>query len=166
MQQQLHQTHNICNGPIGPIGPSSPSRSLSPNAMSLGIQSDPYYFPNMGLGMYPPQYNGARNLFDSSHFHPDSGNMYPPNGQNKFSSFVDGPNYYGVPQTQSNQMKNVAPNMNGPTNLPNQLNGNNNPAPKSPIASPGGNQDNSKLLDNLNSFYSNSGPYHQLLVAN
>lgn len=83
MQQQLHHSHGPTapNNHFGPIGSSSPSRSLSPNPLALGIgQNDPFYFPNIGLGMYPQFNGGPRNIFDS-HFHQEANGLYA-NGAN------------------------------------------------------------------------------------
>lgn len=149
MQQQLHHSHG--NGHLGPIGPSSPSRSLSPNPLAIGLQNDPYFFQNVGMGMYP-QFGGPRNMFDSPHFHHDN-NVYT-NGPNKFTPYLEQQNFYGMgPQNQN------GPNLTTPATA-------NSNAPQTPVSSPGSNQENNKLLDGLNSFYSNPGPYQHLLVAN
>lgn len=156
MQQQLHHSHG--NGHLGPIGgPSSPSRSLSPNPLAIGLPNDPYFFQNVSnMGMYP-QFNGPRNMFDSPHFHHDT-NVYS-NGPNKFSTYMEPQNFYGINGPQSNASS---------PNTANVANGaaNNNSSVQTPVSSPGSNSDNNKLLDGLNSFYTNPGPYQHLLVAN
>lgn len=156
MQQQLHHSHG--NGHLGPIGgPSSPSRSLSPNPLAIGPQNDPYFFQNVSsMGMYPP-FNGPRNMFDSPHFHHDT-NVYS-NGPNKFSTYMEPQNFYGINGPPSNAASpNAANNANGTANIA---------SVQTPVSSPGSNQDSNKLLDGLNSFYTNpGGPYPHLLVAN
>ncbi|KAG4077828.1 hypothetical protein HA402_013762 [Bradysia odoriphaga] len=156
MQQQLHHSHGHANGHLGPIGTSSPSRSLSPNPLTLNSVQDPYFFPNNGMGMYPPQFNGPRNMFDSPHFpHPSDTSMYSNGGPGgKFSPYLEPHNYYGMGPQQGNAgpMSGNGPSVNGNA--------------QTPVSSPGSNPDNSKLLDGLNSFYSSPGPYQHLLVAN
>lgn len=239
MQQQLHHSHNghatpNANGHLGPIGPVSPARSLSPNPLSVaimnggsnggnlssvGMSSDPYYFPSSntnGSNIYSPQQYGRNNLFDSNSVANGANNHYsnsgPGNGiytnsysgianGGKYSPFLDTNNFYGLTQQQQHQSGNgmnaigsssphglnsmsnghhpslnsamngvngvigsgVANSNNGSVNLP------------APIGSPGsgtnsdlnsGSTTGSKLLDGMNSFYSNSGPYQHLLVAN
>lgn len=156
MQQQIHHSHG--NGHLGPIGgPASPSRSLSPNPLAVGLPNDPYFFQNVsGMGMYPPFNGGPRNMFDSPHFHHDT-NVYS-NGPNKFSSYMEPQNFYNLAGPQ--QSNAASPNnaaQNGTTA---------NASAPTPVSSPGSNPDSSKLLDGLPSFYSNSGPYQHLLVAN
>lgn len=190
MQQQLHHSHGHSNGHLGPIGTASPSRSISPNPLNMnGVQDQGYYFPNNGMGMYPP-FNGPRNMFESPHYAPhpsEPTNMYPGNnvGNNvgngmgngpagKFSPYLDAPhNYYGMNGVGGNGgvvNNGIVQPLNGPSNLSTSstLNGPNNGtnAQTPGGGSPGSNQDNSKLLDGLNSFYSNPGPYQHLLVAN
>uniref|UniRef100_A0A0K8TPR1 Putative anti-proliferation factor btg1/tob n=1 Tax=Tabanus bromius TaxID=304241 RepID=A0A0K8TPR1_TABBR len=206
MQQQLHHSHGPANGHFGPIGPSSPSRSLSPNPLALGLQNDPFYFPNISMGMYP-QFGGPRNMFES-HFHPESNGIYgtAANGQGKFSSYIEPHGFYGMNTQQQQQQQQQQTNGNGNnstlapnvanvangninTSTGNNANSNNNnnnvntnnnnnnssavvsngsaSSQVTPISSPGSNQEsNSKLIDGLNSFYSNAGPYQHLLVAN
>lgn len=166
MQQQLHHSHGGIH-----LGPSSPSRSLSPNPLALGLPNDPYFFQNVNMGMYgPPAFNGSgqppRNMFDSPQFHHETNNMC---GPNKFNgSYLEPHNFYNN--------VNVQQNINGGGSVPNigggiggGSSGNigiNQTASVTPVSSPGSNPDNAKLLDGLNSFYSNPGPYQQLLVAN
>lgn len=159
MQQQLHHSHGHANGHLGPIGTSSPSRSLSPNPLTLSSVQDPYFFPNNGMGMYPPQFNGPRNMFDSPQFpHPSDTSMYSNGPGGKFSPYLEPHNYYGMGPQQGNAGPMSAGNSNGPS-----VNGTN---AQTPVSSPGSNPDSSKLLDGLNSFYSSPGPYQHLLVAN
>lgn len=192
MQQQLHHSHggNNTNGHLGPIGPSSPSRSLSPNPLAIGLPNDPYFFQNVGMGMYPPFTNGngggagnnggnniggntgPRNMFDSPHFHHDN-NMYTPGGPNKFSAYIEPNNFYNLSSGgHNNQPPNQQQQQNGHNTSctispPTIMQNNQNNQSTTPVSSPGSNQDNnSKLLDGLNSFYSNPGPYQHLLVAN
>lgn len=139
MQQQFHHSHGPAapNNHFGPIGPSSPSRSLSPNPLGLGIgQNDPFYFPNIGMGLYP-QFNGHRNIFDS-HFHAEAngifngsnnsnivnpGNGSTQNGHGKFSSYIEPHGFYGLnnPQLPLQQNGN-SNNINGGGNLNNNTN--------------------------------------------
>lgn len=131
MQQQFHHSHGPAapNNHFGPIGPSSPSRSLSPNPLGLGIgQNDPFYFPNIGMGLYP-QFNGHRNIFDS-HFHADTNGIFngsnnttnpcngtTQNGHAKFSSYIEPHGFYGLnnqlPQQQPLQQNGNSNNLNG-----------------------------------------------------
>lgn len=181
MQQQLHHSHSHPNGHLGPIGTSSPSRSLSPNPLAMNGVQDPYFFQNGGIGLYPPFNGGPRNMFDSTtHFpHPaDAATMYS-NGPGKFSPYLEQHNFYGMGPQQANgqAIGSVAAAAAssagiGQTNIGGgggSSNGGMNAiggASQTPVNSPGSNQDNTKLLDGLNSFYSNPGPYQHLLVAN
>lgn len=189
MQQQLHHSHGHTNGHLGPIGTASPSRSISPNPLSMngGVQ-DPYYFPNNGMSMYQPYNAGPRNMFDSPHFPHPSDNIYANNGggpASKYSPYLEQHNFYGMNGSGNaggainisangggGQLQlNGGQNGGGPSSSL-QLNGNggcpsnNGVNAQTPVSSPGSNQDSSKLLDGLNSFYSNPGPYQHLLVAN
>lgn len=193
MQQQLHHSHSHPNGHLGPIGTSSPSRSLSPNPLAMNGVQDPYFFQNGGINIYPPYNNGGpRNMFDTTtHFsHPaDAGTMYTNGGgggPGKFSPYLEQHNYYGMGgQQPSNGVGGGGGGIGGPvgsisgssgigqTNnggigggIGNGIGSMGGTSPQTPINSPGANQDNSKLLDGLNSFYSNPGPYQHLLVAN
>lgn len=182
MQQQLHHSHGPSSNHFGPIGPASPSRSLSPNPLALGLQNEPFYFPNINMGMYP-QFGGPRHMFDS-HFHPEANGLY--NGPGKFSSYIEPHGFYGLNNQQQAPLNGPTPNATGtsnnnqsgntPTSVVannNNNNSNNNSSSQgpisstqsTPISSPGASQD-SKLMDGLNSFYSNAGPYQHLLVAN
>lgn len=177
MQQQLHHSHGGVH-----LGPSSPSRSLSPNPLALGLPNDPYFFQNVNMGMYgPPAFNGSggggnggqqpRNMFDSPQFHHDTNNMC---GPNKFNgSYLEPHNFYNNVSVQQNisgggggggggsVLPNIGANGSSGGNI-----GINQTASVTPVSSPGSNPDNAKLLDGLNSFYSNPGPYQHLLVAN
>lgn len=190
-----HGHSNGYLGPIGTSSPSR-SISPNPMGMNgtSGVQ-DPYFFPSNGMtnggGMYSTQFNGPpRNMFDSPHFaqHP-SDTLYPGGGGGggstsgggggKYSPYLE-PHFYGGMNggnMTGNNTGIVGQISNGPGNTGssssnglsigqsnNSANGNNS---QTPVSSPGSsNQDNSKLLDGLNSFYSNPGPYQHLLVAN
>ncbi|XP_023305501.2 protein Tob1 [Lucilia cuprina] len=114
-QQQIHHGHGHSpNGGsgqpgnhFGPIGPVSPARSLSPNPLSLGLtqngtaaNGDPFYFPNMAMGMYPQFNNHHRNLFDT-HFHADNNGLYGHGnngvtGHGKFNNYLEPHGFYGM----------------------------------------------------------------------
>lgn len=188
MQQQLHHSHSHPNGHLGPIGASSPSRSLSPNPLAMNGVQDPYFFQNGGINLYPPYNGGQRNMFDTTtHFsHPsDAATMYTNGGggggPGKFSPYLEQHNYYGMGGPQQTNggpigsVNAISPTSSGigQTNNGGGIVGGMNgigsiggTSPQTPINSPGANQDNAKLLDGLNSFYSNPGPYQHLLVAN
>lgn len=117
-------------------------------------------------------------------------------GPGKFSPYFDQHNYYGMgggsQQTNvggpigSISGSSITSSVIGQTNNGGSINGNGGgggggsvvvgggagissmggTSPQTPINSPGANQDNTKLLDGLNSFYTNPGPYQHLLVAN
>ncbi|XP_075158801.1 transducer of ERBB2 [Haematobia irritans] len=114
-QQQIHHGHghspNGAGGPVqpgshfGPIGPVSPARSLSPNPLSLGLGQngggDPFYFPNMTIGMYPQFNNHHRNLFDATHFHgTESNGLFAPTnngvGHGKFNNYLEPHSFYNM----------------------------------------------------------------------
>lgn len=171
MQQQLHHSHGGVH-----LGPSSPSRSLSPNPLALGLPNDPYFFQNVNMGMYgPPAFNNGsgqppRNMFESPQFHHESNNMC---GPNKFNgSYLEPHNFYNNVGVQQNINGGggggggSVPNIGGGIGGGSSGIGINQTASVTPVSSPGSNPDNAKLLDGLNSFYSNPGPYQHLLVAN
>lgn len=146
MQQQLHYSNG--SGHLGTVCPSSPSRSLSPNP--LAIQNDPYFIQN-GLGMHQSFGSSLRNMFDSSQFHTEN-NVYP-NSTNKYVPFMEPPNFYSIGPQQSGLINTTTSSTNSTM-------------PSATVNSPGTNQENKKILDSLNSIYSNRGPYQHLLVAN
>lgn len=192
MQQQLHHSHgHNTAGHLGAIGQSSPSRSLSPNPLAIGLQNDPFFFPNVNMGMYP-SFGAPRNMVDPSHYYQDVSNMYNATSPGKYSSYLEPhTNMYngmngGLNQASPNgSAGSVAANSGAPsanqsagggsggglcasvsgsvsTNAPTSAA----QTPQTPVSSPASNGDNTKLLDSLNSFYTNSGPYQHLLVAN
>lgn len=118
------------------------------------------------MGMYgPPAFNSGgqqqRNMFDSPQFHHESNNMC---GPNKFNgSYLEPHNFYNNVGVQQNAVPIGGGGGNGGGSSGNI---GMNQASVTPVSSPGSNPDNAKLLDGLNSFYSNPGPYQHLLVAN
>lgn len=111
--------------------------------------------------------------------------MYANNGgvpASKYSPYLEQHNFYGM-NGSGNSIGITANGGGGQLQLNGGLNGggpssslqlngngggpsNNGVNAQTPVSSPGSNQDSSKLLDGLNSFYSNPGPYQHLLVAN
>ncbi|XP_059618823.1 protein Tob1-like [Phlebotomus argentipes] len=174
MQQQLHHSHNHngnSNGNhLGPIGPASPSRSISPNPLTLGLGNDPYFFQNLNMGMYP-QFGGPRSVFgDSGHFGAPPQDMYS-SPMSKFNSYQEPHNFYGSGGLSSGQQGVMGGGLSGSPSA--GLSADAPTAPGSGSASgqgaeggSPGTSDSAKLLDGLNSFYSNAGPYQHLLVAN
>ncbi|GAB0099437.1 protein BTG1 [Sergentomyia squamirostris] len=176
MQQQLHHNHNATNGNhLGPIGPASPSRSISPNPLALGLGNDPYFFQNLNMGttMYP-QFGGPRGMFgDSGHFsgngsagHPPA-DMYSPPMGGKFNSYQEPHNFYGGAGLSNGQQGVVGGG--ATTNSADMPTGGSAGLGSGPTAdgnSPNTTDNAAKLLDGLNSFYTNAGPYQHLLVAN
>ncbi|XP_043949577.1 putative per-hexamer repeat protein 5 isoform X2 [Drosophila biarmipes] len=136
MQQQMHHGHGVVStgggssvsGAFGGLDAVSPARSLSPNPMSLGgnqsqnqvgganatgTSADPFYYPNMAIGLYP-QFGNPRSLFESHFSATDSLGLYvggagvtapgvgaagaanAGNGvANKYSTYLE-PCYYGA----------------------------------------------------------------------
>lgn len=161
------------------------------NLTNNGMQ-DTYYFsgPNAAIGsnLYTPHQFGRNNLFDSkgpsTHF-PTA--TYSNGFGHMGSSFLDPNNFYGIgngPAQQHNNAGVIGPiggiSSTGSHNGSLQLNGgalninNSGGSPQTPNNSPGSTSNSmenssssgSKLLDGINSFYSNQGPYQHLLVAN
>uniref|UniRef100_A0A1L8DMU1 Putative anti-proliferation factor btg1/tob n=1 Tax=Nyssomyia neivai TaxID=330878 RepID=A0A1L8DMU1_9DIPT len=176
-QQQLHHTHshNGTNGNhLGPIGPASPSRSISPNPLNIGLGSDPYFFQNLNMSMYP-QFGGPRSVFgDSGHFGSHPPDMYS-SPMGKFNSYQEPHNFYGnggQTNTQAGVVGGGAGGMSGSPSggttadatVPSNAAGG--AATQSTEGTSPSNSDSARLLEGLNSFYNNAGPYQHLLVAN
>ncbi|XP_034489546.1 protein Tob1 isoform X2 [Drosophila innubila] len=117
MQQQLHHGHGsaAAAAAFGGLDAVSPARSLSPNPLALGAAgnqsnastgnngADPFYYPNMAMGLYP-QYNGQRNLYEP-HFNADAGNLgLIAGGSNTFSTYLE-PCYFTNGQQQQQQLE-------------------------------------------------------------
>lgn len=174
-QQQLHHSHNHngSNGNhLGPIGPASPSRSISPNPLTLGLGSDPYFFQNLNMSVYP-QFGGPRSVFgDSGHFGGHPPDMYS-SPMGKFNSYQEPHNFYGAGGLSTGQQGVVGAG-GGLANSPSAATTTDTNAASGAAAgstqnaegSSPGTSDSAKLLDGLNSFYTNAGPYQHLLVAN
>lgn len=152
---------------------------------------DPYFFSgsnstSMASNLYPPQQYGRSNMFDSngasSHF-PASG--YTNGFGNVGSSFLEPNNFYGMGSAQQQQTGAVGAiggmgsviSHGALSNGQLQLNGSSLSVSSSSVSaltainSPGSSANNpdqtsNNLLDGMNSFYSNQGPYQHLLVAN
>ncbi|XP_017064652.1 putative GPI-anchored protein pfl2 [Drosophila eugracilis] len=125
MQQQMHHSHGVVpsagssvSAAFAGLDAVSPARSLSPNPLSLsggnpnqsatGTSADPFYYPNMAIGLYP-QFGNPRNLFES-HFNADASSLglfvggsaataaaaaaVAGGGANKYSAYLD-PCYFG-----------------------------------------------------------------------
>ncbi|XP_016925281.2 protein Tob2 isoform X1 [Drosophila suzukii] len=95
MQQQMHHGIGVVSSgggssvaAFGGLDAVSPARSLSPNPMSLGgnqnqvggpnatgTSTDPFYYPNMSIGLYP-QFGNPRSLFESHFSATDSLGLY------------------------------------------------------------------------------------------
>ncbi|XP_055709505.1 protein Tob1-like [Phlebotomus papatasi] len=174
-QQQLHHSHNHngSNGNhLGPIGPASPSRSISPNPLTLGLGSDPYFFQNLNMSVYP-QFGGPRSVFgDSGHFGAHPPDMYS-SPMGKFNSYQEPHNFYSAGGLSTGQQGVVGAG-GGLANSPSAATTTDTNAASGAAAgstqnaegSSPGTSDSAKLLDGLNSFYTNAGPYQHLLVAN
>lgn len=194
-RQQLQQHNNHYHQPAnhhqnmyGAIGSVSPARSISPNPMALQMtpndssmhQPNPFVFPSNGfnLNMYQ-SFGSPRNMFDGINGGGGSGNYNQFNASNaandpllftpgKCSSFMDQqPNYCKIPSQQ--QQPNSQSTLQASQQGTNASNGNANGS----VGSASSNnqqaqQQDSKLLDGMNSFYNNSNPsyQHHLLVAN
>lgn len=193
-RQQLQQHNNHYHHPAnhhqnnmyGAIGSVSPARSISPNPMALQMtpndssmhQPNPFVFPSNGfnLNMYQ-SFGSPRNMFEglnggnyNNQFNGSSANndslLFTPG---KCSSFMDQqPNNYCKAPSQQQQPNSQSTLQTSPqgTNATN--------ANVSVGSASSGNtnqqaqQQDSKLLDGMNSFYNNSNPsyQHHLLVAN
>ncbi|XP_052857032.1 protein Tob1 isoform X2 [Drosophila gunungcola] len=114
MQQQMHHGHGVVPSAgssvsaFGGLEAVSPARSLSPNPLSLGggqsgaaagtPAADPFYYPNMAIGLYPP-FGNPRNLFEP-HFNADASlGLFVSGtgsaGANKYSTYLE-PCYFGA----------------------------------------------------------------------
>jgi hypothetical protein len=194
-RQQLQQHNNHYHHPAshhqnmyGAIGSVSPARSISPNPMALQMtpndssmhQPNPFVFPStngFNLNMYQ-SFGSPRNMFDGlngGNYNQFNANTNASNDPllftpGKCSSFMDQqPNYCKVPsQQQQNPQSNLQVSPQGT----NATNGNANVSVGSASSSNSNQQaqqQDSKLLDGMNSFYNNnSNPsyQHHLLVAN
>ena len=186
LQQHNNHYHHQANhhqNMYGAIGSVSPARSISPNPMALQMtpndssmhQPNPFVFPSNGfnLNMYQ-SFGSPRNMFDGL----NSGNYNQFNASSatndpfspgKCSSFMDQqPSYCKIP-SQQQQQQNAQSNLQASQQGSSVTNGNANGS----IGSVSSNnqqaqQQDSKLLDGMNSFYNNANPsyQHHLLVAN
>lgn len=189
LQQHNNHYHHQANhhqNMYGAIGSVSPARSISPNPMALQMtpndssmhQPNPFVFPSNGfnLNMYQ-SFGSPRNMFEG--LNGANYNQFNGTGANndsllfaggKCSSFMDQqPNYCKAPSQQ--QQPNSQSTLQASPQGTNATNGNANISVGS--ASTGNTnqqaqQQDSKLLDGMNSFYNNSNPsyQHHLLVAN
>jgi hypothetical protein len=192
-QLQQHNNHyhhqpNHHQNMYGAIGSVSPARSISPNPMALQMtpndssmhQPNPFVFPSNGfnLNMYQ-SFGSPRNMFDG--INGGGGNYNQFNGSNanndpllftpgKCSTFMDQqPNYCKVPsQQQPNSQSTLQASPQGTNATNGNANGSIGSA-SSTNSNQQAQQQDSKLLDGMNSFYNNnSNPsyQHHLLVAN
>lgn len=190
-QLQQHNNHyhhqpNHHQNMYGAIGSVSPARSISPNPLAIQMngndsslhQPNPFVFPSNGfnLNMYQ-SFGSPRNMFEGL----NGGNYNQFNASNasndpllftpaKCSSFMDQQpnNYCKIPSQQQQQQQQNA-NLQVSQQGTNATNG----IANGSVGSASSNnqqaqQQDSKLLDGMNSFYNNSNPsyQHHLLVAN
>jgi hypothetical protein len=167
-----HHQQNHHQNMYGAIGSVSPARSISPNPMALQMtpndssmhQPNPFVFPQtngFNLNMYQ-SFGSPRNMFDGGNYNQFNGT----NANNdpllltpgKCSSFMDQqPNSQST--LQASPQGTNATNGNANVSVGSASSNNSNQAQQ---------QDSSKLLDGMNSFYNNnSNPsyQHHLLVG-
>lgn len=165
MQQQIQNPMGQPPNHFGPIGSISPSRSISPNSFAAQMQNDPKFFlSNLNMNMYPFGGTSPRNGFDTQNgFPPTDPLLYTPlgnsGGGNKMQGQQGNMSNSGLSPIGTQGSSSQGNGLGGPNGLGSNNSGNN--------GSGGTNNSDSKLMDGLNTYYSNNpGSYHHLLVAN